>query len=206
LIMLPIAAWVKILRSHLIFCATVIGPIGFGLILVWGVVVGAPPLQNLHSNPLGGAMYAAIVLTRLLVISALMQITLLSLTTSELMTTVYALGIRGELFFIILGANATLPDIRSRVFQIYDACKARGLMGNLSLLDRTKAVPYILRGTFAWTIRSSIQRADIWHQRNILRDDGQWAWKGEREPVLEIATVGSAFLLLAASWYVRYFR
>jgi energy-coupling factor transporter transmembrane protein EcfT len=202
-LMLPVAYRVKILAKHLLFCAAVVAPMAVGLLLVWGVLVGAPPSSAPHSNPAGGFEYATLVVSRLLVSTALLQIIFLSLSMTELAQTIYGLGLRGEMFFMVLGALAVLPEIRLRAAQIHDACKARGLLGRQSFLQRIQVYPYILRGVFAWTLRSAQQRSETWNGRGILEDHGQWSWKGERSFGLEALLLCVVGGYLVLSIYIR---
>lgn len=206
LVMLAAAsARTEILRQLVWSCALILAPTTIGLIVVWGYLVGAPPSHPIHSDPIGGLAYALLVASRLLFLFSLLQTMLASLPNKELLTTLYTVGVRGEAFLIALGATAVTPEILLRTIQIYDACKARGFLRKLGVWDRLRVLPYLVRGVFAWTLRSAHQRADTWESRQILDELKGWSWTGRRSPVREWAWIVLTTGFLAVSICARCF-
>jgi energy-coupling factor transporter transmembrane protein EcfT len=194
-VLLPASIQLGIAKKHLLFCVAVLGPITIGLLVTWGILVGAPPGAPPHSAPLSGISFAGIIAWRLLVIPATFQIMFLALPARELIETLYTVGIRGEFFLVVLGAMAILPDLKRKMLQISDACRAAGLMKGLSLIDRSIQVPFILRGLVAWSLRGAIRRAENWQQRRLL-DNIAMKWMGARSISREMILMGFPLIWL----------
>jgi energy-coupling factor transporter transmembrane protein EcfT len=174
-----------------------------GLGLVWGFLVGARPGQPIHSDPYAGLLYASLVIMRLLVVSCIVQTAFLSLSLTELTQTIYAFGLRGELFLMALGALVVLPEMRLRSAQIYDATKARGLLGKHPIVGSIRTYPYVARNLFAWTLRAAQMRAELWESSGILEDTGQWQWDGIRLYSVELILLALSGMFLFLSTYLR---
>jgi len=167
-VLLPTSAYAGVGRAHMTFCASFLLPIGIGLLVIWGAIVGAPPGAMPRSNPTAGTLYALTLLGRLTVFSCVVQILYLGLSPQRLITELRGLGVQREFLLVTLGALAILPEVRMRAVQVYDAGRARGLLHRKSLPRRLRLVPYVLRGLFSWTIRSAIERARLWEERAIV--------------------------------------
>jgi energy-coupling factor transporter transmembrane protein EcfT len=102
ILLLPISFYAGVSRVHLTFCASFLLPIGIGLMVIWGLIVGAPPGAMPRSNPTAGTLYALILLGRLMVFSAVIQILYLALSPQHLVDQLRGLGLRNDLLLVTL--------------------------------------------------------------------------------------------------------
>jgi energy-coupling factor transport system ATP-binding protein len=149
------------------FLLIVIVPFAVALLVVWGIVVAAPPGTPMGSDAGAGFRYASVIALRLAIFGGIFQVVFLTMPLERLASTLRKCGIRGELFIIVLGAFALLPELALRSDQVLTARQARGLIPNLSFSSRLRQFPYVLRPLLAWALRSSIQRSEFWRQRRL---------------------------------------
>jgi energy-coupling factor transport system ATP-binding protein len=170
---IALALSARIGKAYGWFLVSIIFPLSAALLIVWGIVVAAPPGAPLGSDQHAGFQYAATIALRLAILGGIFQLTILTIPPDELPETLRKGGLRGGLLLIVLGAFALLPELKQRADQVLTARQARGLVTDRSLRSRIQQFPYLLRPLFAWALRSSIQRSEFWHQRHLLaRIDG----------------------------------
>lgn len=163
-------AWAGILNRHVRFGVYILLPISIALILVWGVVVGAPPGQPMGSDPSGGIQYAESVALRLALLSGIGQLCFLTIPEYLLPLTFRRWGFKGHSLIIALGTMSIFPEMSQRADQVLTARFARGLAANRHFFTKLCQLPYLLRPLLAWSLRSAIQRSEYWHQRQLLRE------------------------------------
>lgn len=156
------------MRLYLRFLLTVVTPVSIALFLVWGWLVGAPPSAIPGSAPDAGVQFAALVSLRLAALGGIWQLSFLTIPAFELPGTLSEWGVRGSLLTVCIGVISLIPEIRLRAEQIITARQARGLMPNRRVWTRVMELPWLLRPLLTWTLRSAIQRADVWRQRDLL--------------------------------------
>lgn len=156
------------MRLYLRFLLTVVAPVSIALFLVWGWLVGAPPSATPGSAPDAGVQFAALVSLRLAALGGIWQLSFLTIPVIELPGTLSGWGVRGSLLTVCIGVISLIPEIRLRAEQIITARQARGLMPNRRVWTRVMELPRLLRPLLTWTLRSAIQRADVWRQRDLL--------------------------------------
>lgn len=164
----PVLLWKRRLLAYLRLGAFTIGPVVLGLLIVWGVVVGAPPGATLHSAPAAGVVFALTVATRLTLISALFYATLAAESASEVRPLLRGWGLSGDALAVVMGAIVLVPELAVRVQQVVTARYARGLFGRAHPLDRVRHLPYLLRPLIGWSLRSAIQRSELWQHRSLV--------------------------------------
>lgn len=150
------------------FLAIAIGPMALLLFLVWGWLVAAPPGKPLGSDPVGGSVFAAVTALRLALMGSCLLTALLTIPPDGLHFVLRSCGIRASHLVVLLGIFASVPDLRRRAAQIMTARYARGLFGNRSLVSRVRQVPGILQSLLGSVLRTAIQRAHHWEERDIL--------------------------------------
>lgn len=154
-------------RAFLRFAIAVVLPISLALFVVWGWLVGAPPGQPLNSAPNAGFAYGAVVSLRLLILGGVGQLCMLTVRANDLPATMRAIGCGSQAIIVMMATFALLPELRFRTDQIITARYARGLVGKRNFLNGMLQVPFILRPLLSWMLRSALQRADAWRQRDI---------------------------------------
>jgi energy-coupling factor transport system permease protein len=164
----PLVLFAGLEREHGRFVAGVVLPIGLALVLIWGYVVGAPPGKEVSSNPEAGRAFAYVITLRLALLGGITQLGLMTIEPENLMRTLRCWGLRGEKLIIAMSALVIWTEVKLRADQILTARYARGLVSKPGLVQRAHQLPYILRPLVAWVLRSSIQRSEVWEQRQLL--------------------------------------
>jgi energy-coupling factor transporter transmembrane protein EcfT len=166
---IPALRWAGALTQHLRFVGWVLLPMGLLLVVVWGVLVGAPPGIAPGSSPLAGTLFACLVVTRLGLIGGVLQLAVLSIPQDQLLYTLRHWGLRGESLAVAAGSLILWPEFRNRSDQILSARYARGLIRSRRLAVRFTQLPHLLLPLFSWALRSAIQRSEAWEQRGLIR-------------------------------------
>lgn len=158
-----------VVATHLRFVARFMLPVLVGLFVIWGWLVGAPPSLPMHSDPSGGVRFAALTGLRLIVLGGAFQFVFLTIPPALLATTFYRWGLRGQLLLIALGSYTLFEELGLRVDQVVAARYASGAVPSRSLINRMRQLPFVLRPLTTWTLRSAIQRGDVWADRQMAR-------------------------------------
>jgi energy-coupling factor transporter transmembrane protein EcfT len=192
----------RLIRPYLRFAAVVLIPLTIMLMIIWGVVTRAPPGARVGSDPSGGIHYAILIALRVAVSAGVLQLAVLSIPPRLLPATLKGWGLRGDGLVVTLGAFAVGPELTLRADQIVTARRARGMLTG-SWWAGLWQMPRLLRPLFVWSIRSAVQRADLWHQRALLlkvdrlsTTEKQFSSAGG----LLVLALALAFLLVAMFW------
>ncbi len=167
-VLLPLIIACRVWKQHCRFLALVLLPIGLALVLIWGVLVAAPPGTPIGKDPAGGLAFAATITLRLALLAGILQVGLLSIPAVDLPYVFSRWGLRGDSLVTALGAFVLLPELQLRSGQVLTARLARGMAPDRSVLSRLKQFPFLLRPLLAWALRSAIQRSESWHQKQLL--------------------------------------
>jgi energy-coupling factor transporter transmembrane protein EcfT len=181
---------------HLRFVAVVILPITVALVLIWGVMIGAPPNEAAGSNQRGAFAFACLTGMRLAVLGGILQICFLTIPGDEVLSTFQACGVRGDAAAVLVGTLAIGPELKLRANQVLSARYARGLVADRRIASSIKQLPFLLRPLLAWVLRSALQRGEIWRQRNLL---DRLAKLQSLTPSHSLVS-GGIFLVLASAW------
>lgn len=166
-VIIPMTLFTHIFKPYMQFLVSVLLPVGIALLLVWVLLLGAPPGKPTGSDIYGGAIFAITIILRLAILGGITQIAFLTLSHQQLILTLRSWGLKGEGLIIVLGCFALLPEMKLRANQILTARLARGLATNNSVYNRLMQVPFLLRPLIAWTLKSAINRSEMWRQRNV---------------------------------------
>ncbi|MBI4026218.1 MAG: hypothetical protein HY360_14620 [Verrucomicrobia bacterium] len=194
-VLVPLLVSLRLLRTHAKFVLAGVLPLAIGLLILWGVVIGAAPGLPHGSAPIEGVKHAILMSLRLAMIAGLFQLCLLSLPFGELMSVLANWGIRGDGQILVAGSLTVWPELQLRAGQIVTARYARGLVKNRSLLTTIRQLPFLLRPLLTWVLHTGILRAELWHQQNLIER------AREATPPKNGTIFGNAFFLgIAASW------
>lgn len=185
-----------ILRVYLRFVLVVLLPISVMLLLVWGVITGAPPNADLGSSPRAGMIYATVVALRLAIVCGLLQLALLSIPSRLLPATMRGCGLNGDGLIVALGVFAVGPELAMRASQILTARRARGLLRG-SRLSMIREFPYLIRPLFVWSVRAAVQRSAMWQQRAL-----PWRITSQRAGSNQFSFVGGVLALVVSSGWL----
>jgi hypothetical protein len=192
-------------RQHVAFATVVLAPVGIVGVAVWGFIVSAPPGAPIKSDPLGGAIYAAMIALRLGTVGAAVQ-WFAAVPADQLIGCLRANGLRGGALTIIAGALAIVPEMRLRAEQVQSARLARGLV-RPSRLGWIAALPSLLLPLSAWSLRSAIHRADAWYQRGLLTGidalDPRMVLPSDRRAentAVTVVALAAVLLLVSVAW------
>ena len=184
-------------RRYAALCVKVFAPLSLGLLLVWGGVMGAPPGSPIGTDRVGGLAFGMLIVLRLLVASAVSQLCILAIPSQELPHVLSACGVKGDMLVSVVAAFALVPELELRTQQVLTARYARGLSKNRSFWRLMAHIPLLLRPVLAWTLRSSIYRAELWSERRLVErlkaGSSELAWSRQ---------ANIAWLLPAFAWFV----
>jgi energy-coupling factor transporter transmembrane protein EcfT len=168
LVFLPLTHYLTIRKNYVRFLVVFVAPLAVGLLLVWGGLVGAPPGEKIHSNWIGGIEYGLLVALRIAVVGGVFELAFNTVRPSDLPGVLRGMGVNGDWMVIVMGSFALLPELMRRADQIMTARLARGSLSSSSLSTRLAQLPFILKPLFVWVVRSAIQRAESWEQKQLL--------------------------------------
>lgn len=168
LVVLPMLIASGALKLYGRFLVFMLAPIGLALFIVWGMVVEASPGQPLGSSPTEGMIFAVLITLRIALLSGLFQAFFGGVRGDKLVTSLASWGITGDLRVIILATFAMVPEGKLRADQVLTSRLARGLVKRRSWVSNGFQIPHLLRPMFGWTLRSAIERAELWDHRHLL--------------------------------------
>ena len=93
---------------------------------------------------------------------------LLSIAPEDLLATLRRLRLPDDLIVMVLSTIAVLPELQLRADQVLTARLARGLWGRGGFLSRVLQLPHLLGPLVSWTLRSALQRAEVWEHRGFI--------------------------------------
>jgi energy-coupling factor transporter transmembrane protein EcfT len=201
LVVLALLASADLAAVFLKFFLVTILPTSVILVLVGRYITRAPLGEPMGSDPIGGAVYGAIVALRLATLGAVLQLAMLSVPARKLPWTLRGFGVRGEGMVVALGVFAVGPELLLRAEQVIIARRARGLAGG-GVLARASEMARMLRPLFVWSIRSAVHRSEAWHQRAmLLKVENLPQESADFSPTAGVAAVAlSVVWLWAAMW------
>lgn len=198
IIIIPLLLVVRIEKVYFRFLLFILAPIFTSLVLVWVILVGAPPGLPLGSDPKKALEFACIVSLRLALLAGIFQLCFLSIPKEELITTFRRWGLKGDTLIILVGAFTVWPELKLRAEQILTSCFARGLVTNRRVAARLSLAPVLMRPLVTWILRASLQRTEMWRERNLLdRFEG-----APRKHSGNLTLGGLVILLLSLMWLV----
>lgn len=178
---------------HLKFLFWIWLPLAAWLFVVWGFIVAAPPGAPVHSNSVGGLLYAGRISVRLAAVVGVMQALLLSVSLDQLGRGLFSLRIPRPIVLVVLSVFALGPELRKRMDQVLTARAARGLMRGGGRWRAVRNTASTLVPLVSWGFRSAALRSEFWLQRRLLES-----------PVLSnpagFALRDAVYLLLSGAW------
>jgi hypothetical protein len=114
----------------------------------------------------GGWNFILIKCLKIITLTSVFQI-FLSIPPMMLLTTFKKWGFKGDSLLTLIGAFTVWADIEMRANQIITARFARGFVGKRNMINTAKQFPYVLIPLIIGVMRTSIDRVEVWEQRNI---------------------------------------
>jgi hypothetical protein len=164
----PTLILTRVVRAHYQFLLAIVAPVAAMSVLVWPLMMGAPPGELAGSNPSGALSFAFLTVFRLMFVGGVFQSTLLSLDSSRLTTTLWRWGIRGEWLVVVLAAIVLGPEMKRRADRVMTAAAARGMLRSRQVWHRMRIAVATVVPLTAWGLRSAVDRAETWHQRSLV--------------------------------------
>jgi energy-coupling factor transporter transmembrane protein EcfT len=196
LVLFPLVLGTGILRPHVKFLGIIVMPVAVMALVVWPLLMGAPPGKPAGSDPSGALRYASLTVLRLAVLGSIFQVALLPLSPAELTATLWRWGLRREWLITILAAVILGPEIRRRTDRVITAGLSRGVVGNRSAVQRLRLLVLTLFPLMAWSLQSAMHRADMWHERKLLDRIERLGRRPEGGSIVSDV----ALTLIASSW------
>lgn len=196
--MVPTVILARVAHAHCRFVLIVVTPVAAMSLLVWPVMMGAPPGELAGSNPSGAFAFALLTVFRLAFVGGIFQAALLSLDPARLTTTLWKWGVRGEWLVVVLAAVVLGPEMKRRADRVITAASARGMLKSRRVWHRIGLAVASIVPLTAWGLRSAVERADTWHQRKMLDRIELVAATPESGYVL----VNVVLIVLSGAWLV----
>jgi energy-coupling factor transporter transmembrane protein EcfT len=204
LVFLPLTHYLTIRKNYVRFLVVFVVPLALGLLLVWGGLVGAPPGEKIYSNWIGGVEYGLLIALRVAVVGGVFELAFNTVRPSDLPGVLRGMGVNGDWLVIVMGSFALLPELMRRADQIMTARLARGSLASSSISTRLAQLPFILKPLFVWVIRSAIQRAESWEQKQLLSRVSVLGNEANYSAMGNIVWLSLASALVAVAFSLRF--
>lgn len=166
---LPLVLMSRKTGSYLRLISVLGIPVVFALVFVWGVLVAAPPSEPPQTNAVGGMLFGLETGARIMIMASIAFLGFAAISPRERGPVLRGWGLRGDLLGAVLGAFVLVPELGERADQVITARYARGLIGRARWYHRLVSLPGILRPLVAWSLRSAMQRAELWEHRRVIQ-------------------------------------
>ncbi|MBK7670558.1 MAG: hypothetical protein IPJ24_04055 [bacterium] len=166
---LPLVLMSRKIGSYLRLISVLGVPVVLALVMVWGVLVAAPPNEPPQTNAAGGALFGLETGVRIMIMASIAFLGFAAVSPRERAPVFRGWGLRGDMLGAVLGAFALVPELGERADQVITARYARGLIGRARWYHRLVSLPRILRPLIAWSLRSAMQRAELWEHRRVIQ-------------------------------------
>ena len=160
--------WRGVAHAYARFVTRLWLPLATALVVVWAGLVAAAPGQPAGSSRLAGLNYAIVIAARLAILSGLGQIVLLGVPASRLAGALRYYGIPRDLVVVAVAARTLVAELTLRLDQVWTARLARGVVSRRTPLQHALQLRHMLRPLLAWTLRSAVQRSELWTERSLL--------------------------------------
>lgn len=196
LFILPLVFILDLIRVHLRLFVFGLIPIFFTFILLYIIIL---------KGSSDGWDFILVKCLKILGITSVFQISL-SIPPNMLFTTFKKWGFKGDRLLTLIGAFTVWADIKTRANQIITARFARGFIGKRNLVNTAKQFPYVIVPLIIGIMRTSIERVEVWEQRNIPylidnRKDEQIKYS----VLINLLIVIIPFALMLIIIYLKYF-
>ncbi len=144
--------------THLKFLLLGVVPIFLSFILLNIIVL---------QSKSGGWEYIFERVLRLTVYASIFQI-VLTIPANDLFNTFKKWGLKGESLVTVISAFAVWSEITNRADKIVTARLSKGYVKRRNIFSMAMQFPYTLNPLIIGVIRTAVERADSWHNKNIL--------------------------------------
>ncbi len=203
-VILPLAAWSKILPQVLRTTFTVVLPLAISLALVQGFFFPGARTVLLQIGPFAlkqeGLEFAFVTATRLLVIASAGLLVVYSTHPADLALALVQIGAPYEIAYIVVTAIQLLPEMQARAQGILNAQQARGLETQGNLRVRIAAFVPLLAPLVYGALENVQERALALDARAFRAAGVKTSWRELRDTqlqrVLRIVMLVSAVLIV----------
>lgn len=148
LVILPLAAWGKVLRRHLQAVWRVTWPFALSILLIQGLFWG-PGKSLVSLGPLSvkqeGVYFALVSIGRIIVVMSTFMLFSLTTRPDMLMIALKQIGVPSSITYIFVTTLQIVPRFQAKANTVLDAQRSRGLQTEGSLLARSRAlVPLVV--------------------------------------------------------------
>jgi energy-coupling factor transport system permease protein len=207
LVVLPIAAWGKILPELLRATFTVILPLAISLTLVQGFFYPGAQTVIFQIGPFAlkqeGLEFAFVTATRLMVIAGAGLLVVFSTHPADLALSLVKAGAPYSLAYIAVTAIQLLPEMQARGQNIHNAQQARGLESRGNLVVRIRAFLPLIAPLVYGALENVQERALALDARAFRAPRPKTSWRELRDTRGQL--VFRIFVLLVTSLFVLNF-
>jgi hypothetical protein len=156
-VLIPLLLLHSKIKNHIQFLLVAIFPIFLSFVLIKIIVLNGQKEE----------WQLILVKTLKLIISATIFQFLLLIPSKELYITFKKWGFKNNTLIILLSSFTVWNEITNRADKIVTARLARGYVKNRNLLSMGKQLTFVLNPLLVGVMRTSIERAESWSQKNI---------------------------------------
>jgi len=165
---LPLIIIFKVYKPYFSFIAKFILPLFTILTIVYGYLLGSPPNKIPGSDPYGGVVFSATIIVKLILLTSIFHLSLLTMNKRKLISTFRCWGLNKELTFIFVNAFNTYDDWTIKAKQVIEARMARGMYRKNRKWQHWLDIPYLLKPLTFWAISAALNRANYLNERDLL--------------------------------------
>lgn len=158
LVLLPFIILNGGLKFHFRFLLVGIVPIFLSFVLINIIVL---------QSDKGGWDTIFFRITKLTIYASVFQFTL-TIPPNDLYNTFKKWGFKGDALIMLLSSFTVWNEIANKADKIVTARLARGYQKNRNVFTMAKQLPFVLNPLIIGIIRTSVERAESWHQKNII--------------------------------------
>ncbi len=195
-------AMTRQLSRYLTFATLFLVPFSLFSIVLWSVVIGAPPDLSRGTAPHLGLLYAIRISLRLSILASISQAAFLTMSTEALWPAASRLGLRGTGLAIVLSSFALASTTTRIVDQTVTALKARGAIRPNHPWTKLAILPALIANLWNRLLAEQIQRVELkWAPQHTLDRATQVVvpirWSGTRS----FAMIGAGVIwLIIGAW------
>jgi energy-coupling factor transporter transmembrane protein EcfT len=170
-VLLVVLIHARALVKHLQFATLLLLTIGVPLSIIWIGIRQAPPSGDpTVKDPRAATVFVIVVLLRLINITAITLACFTPISGDRLAPTLRSWGLRNNALLITLSSMFVGADLARCADQVLTARLARGFVVKRSRWAIMMQLPHILQPLLIRALRSAADRADLWRQRQLLKN------------------------------------
>lgn len=167
-IAIPLLILTKQIKKYFYFSLFFLVPFFIILYIIWVLIIQIPPYEKFGTEVLSAQTYVLFITFRFALFTSILQLGVLTIKAKYLASTLYYWGLRKNTLIITLSSLALISELNRRIDEVLTARYARGYFKKRTLWNNFIQLPYMLRSLFTWSLRSAMQRSEIWSKHDTF--------------------------------------